>query len=171
MLTLSELFGSTQSVRDKVNPTASFGITRIAPIPIANTLVIGATFNALTDKSKTKYSTVIAFHGLSFVSDRDGKHPLELEIFPGMVKAMQVPSFTQTEVAVACTCKDYYFMWWWWNHEKKSNAGDEFEPYTRKTPNPAEGGRPYVNPLKRAGACKHLLRFARYLSENGWLKA
>lgn len=170
MLTLKELFAGTAELRDKVNPTSSFGVTKVVPSPnLGNILAVQYRFNPLTDKSRSYYDSTIVFHGLEFTQTKDDEHPVGIEVFPGQVVYMAKPSFENTDVSVLCLCADYYYTWWYYTMRKRSHAGVALPAYTRKTA-PPPVGMPFRNSSRSPGICKHLLRMTRDLRQKGFLE-
>jgi hypothetical protein len=168
-ISLQTLLTGTSSLRDKVNATNTFGITKIigSPVPeIGNTLGIEATFKALTDKSRSFYKTLLVFYGLNYVMTRDDAHPLRIEVFPNIFIYCERPKISSTACGVRCLCADYYYTWWFFNKQKGAYVGSEPPPYTRVSP---PSGLPPRNPLHTPGLCKHLIRLVEYVSKNGFL--
>jgi hypothetical protein len=167
-VTLQDLFQGTEQLRDKIRDTANFGVTQIFGSPKTNNLGVEGKFNALTDKSRSFYKTMIVWSGLSIIFTEDAEHPLKIETFPGIFIYTSKPSITGTDVSVRCTCADYYYTWWYYNKSQGGLAGTDFPRYRRKVPDSGRGPR---NPAKVPGCCKHILVLANYMAEKGWLKS
>lgn len=166
MLTLQGLIDSTRTIRNKVNPTGPFILTKIAPVPVADVIALQARFRALTDsKTRRNHDASVVFHEVAFSDSRTNSQTKSIEISRNITKWYQPPSMSKNPVAVRCTCSDMYYMWWFWNNGEGAWAGPELDPYTR-VPGSTRGP---VNPEKASGLCKHLLRFLRYLVQNGFL--
>ena len=168
MLTLKQLLvnrGRPGMHRAKVNPTNSYRMTGVVPIPMANSLAVRFTFNALTDPDADTYTTLMIFHGLKMSTTKDSEHPLGFEVRGRDIYTSR-PSFQATQTGVACECLDYYFTWGWYNAKNTgNNAGNDPEPY----PNYDSNYSPHRNRLAIPGLCKHLCVAAVYLSEQGFL--
>ena len=68
----------------------------------------------------------------------------------------------QNNVKVACNCLDFYWRFATYNHSVGSLNGNPPPPYQRRTQN-----QPSVNPQKKPGVCKHLLKLAIQLKDSG----
>ena len=64
-------------------------------------------------------------------------------------------NLSRNNVKVACNCLDFYWRFSTWNHGANSLNGNPPPPYQKKNPN-----RPPVNPQRRPGVCKHILKMA-----------
>lgn len=139
------------------------------PIPFAGTSSI--LFNA-TMKGVTQYPDLhrvaIMFSGLKFAKE-PFKGCITVE-YKGKVFYAEKPSLSKTTIRVRCSCKDFYFCFSLWDYLNRAIVGPKPKKYTRKTPSPSQGGRPYVNPGKIPGLCKHIFWLLKYLKTKGWVK-
>lgn len=71
-------------------------------------------------------------------------------------------TLTDHNAKVRCNCLDFYHRFASYNQRDKSLAGPPPRPYQRKTTD-----RPPVNPLRLPGICKHLLKLAENLQQQG----
>lgn len=74
-----------------------------------------------------------------------------------------------TDIAFNCTCPDFYFTWGIWVFRQGSLVGQEPPPYKRLTP-PPPIGRPYRNPKKIPGGCKHIINSIHHMAQMGYFK-
>ena len=68
----------------------------------------------------------------------------------------------QNNVKVACNCLDFYWRFATYNHSVGSLNGNPPPPYQKRTQT-----QPPVNPQKKPGVCKHLLKLAIQLKDSG----
>jgi hypothetical protein len=85
----------------------------------------------------------------------------------GITYWVEEPNASTDLVKIRCTCKDYYFVWGWWNFKDNAMFGRQQRPYRRKTPAPPRG-KPYVNPKKLPGLCKHVYHAVKHLQRRGY---
>jgi hypothetical protein len=169
MLSCLELVQRTFDLRDHVNATNSFELTRIVPLPMrgyGGLLGVEARFNPLTDKKKDHYTTIMVWHGVEWQNFKDSDHPFGMEIIPGYAMYCNRPSMAKTPVTVSCNCADYYYTWWWFDKEHTSYEGPKLPAY-KKVPGSTRGPR---NPAKAPGICKHLIAFITYLKKRNFIK-
>jgi hypothetical protein len=75
-----------------------------------------------------------------------------------------------TQVAVRCTCSDFYYTFAWYNADHKCLLGRRPPAYYKLTKKDGKGFKPERNPEKTPGVCKHLLLFFSLLMENRVLR-
>ena len=111
------------------------------------------------------YKVSIQFFGMDCVDVQSRARPMPLKLQDGKTVYCQQFSYQDTPVLVRCTCPDFRFVWSWWDNSIRSLLGPP-KHYTRKTP-PPPAGRPFANPVKTPGLCKHLIEFSLRLNQEG----
>ncbi len=86
----------------------------------------------------------------------EGKNGREFTISPIML--------AKNNVKVHCNCLDHFWRFSFYNHRNQSLLGYDVATYNKKT------NRPPVNPRQVPGMCKHLLKLAIELKNNGIVK-
>lgn len=140
------------------------------PIPYRGTASI--LFNQVQKgitQAPDDHRVVIMFSGLKFAREKF-KGCLEIE-YKGNWYYVEKPSLNKTTIRVRCSCKDFYFSFGIWDYLQRAIVGPKPKKYTRKTPPPSQGGRPYRNPKKIPGYCKHVFNALKYLKAKGFIKA
>lgn len=167
--TAKSLYASTisfKSWRKKYSKPGNIVLKK--PVPFAGTSSI--LFNA-TMKGVTQYPDLhrvtIMFSGLKFAKE-PFKNCIDVE-YKGKVYYVEKPSLNKTTIRVRCSCKDFYFCFSLWDYLNRAIVGPKPKKYTRKTPPPSQGGRPYVNPGKIPGLCKHVFWLLKYLKQKEWV--
>lgn len=168
LLTLQQIFNSTRQLRDHVNPTNSFELTRAAGLPYLSIFAIQAQYQPLTQEDAAYHEVTLLFHDMRFNATRTEDYNFEVDVVPSFRMYTHKPSFATQRVQVRCTCADYYFTWWLSLNHYNSLAGPEMPLYKRLTP-PPPVGLPLRNPNSVPGACKHITRFSRYLVEKNFV--
>ena len=167
--TAKSLYASTISFkawRKKYSKPGNIVLNK--PIPFAGTSSILFVANM---KGVTQYPDLhkvqILFSGLKFAKE-PFKNCINVD-YKGRVYYVEKPSLNKTTIRVRCSCKDFYFCFSLWDYLNRAIVGPKPKKYTRKTPPPSQGGRPYVNSGKFVGFCKHLFYLLRYLKQKGWV--
>lgn len=89
--------------------------------------------------------------------------------YKGVTYYYQKPVSTINPVRIRCSCMDFIMRFEEPNYRQGLLYGGTYHKYTRKTPPPEKGGRPYVNPEKIVGFCKHIYAcIVRSITE-GWV--
>ena len=79
------------------------------------------------------------------------------------------PEVDVNPVRIKCTCFDFRFRFEEPDYKAGLLYGGTYHRYVRKTPSPEKGGRPYANPEKMVGFCKHVYAcIVRSITE-GWV--
>lgn len=167
--TAKSLFQSTIKFKPWRKKYSKCGNIKMAkPIPYRGTASV--LFNALI-KGVTQYPddhrVVIMFSGLKFAKE-PFKDCIDIE-YKGHIYYIEKPSLNKTTIRVRCSCKDFYFCFSLWDYLQRAIVGPKPKAYKRKTPPPSQGGRPYVNPEKIPGLCKHVFWFLQYLKSKGYI--
>ena len=77
---------------------------------------------------------------------------------------------TDTEIAVRCTCSDFFFTWAWYNADHKCLIGLRPPTYKRLYTDDRGRFRTLRNPHRIPGMCKHLLLFLALLMKGGLIQ-
>ncbi len=170
MLTLRQLVESTRAIRTRFNPTGRASITRLAPVPAGEAFAVQMRIEAVSDASMRYYDSTVVLFDIEYVAQKDPQHPLGVEVTPGQVLFFNRPSMGSTKAQCTCTCKNWYFQWQFYVDRAGSLSYDYFHGarYVRKTP-PPPLGRPYQNPRRVPGVCKHIARLIQIMRDRGFL--
>lgn len=139
-----------------------------SPVPNAGNLLVEGTVS--NPQSETKagalYAPKILFQEVEFHNPEgeeeianpntltiQGKNGKEFTISPIML--------TKNNVKVQCNCLDFWWRFSFYNHRDQSLLGYDVGYYRKKT------NRPPVNPRQVPAMCKHLLKLAIELKNNG----
>jgi len=152
---LAKLLASTKQLLPYFNKHNKIEMNSAIYHPRTQQLVVRAQVKALTDKSRTAYPETITFFRVTSKEQADAVHKIPVQLPAGQTVYIKQLSVKDNPVNLRCNCKNFYFMWQWWDFKQKALAGPRMKPYVRKTPPPPEG-RPFVNPEKLPGLCKHL---------------
>lgn len=168
--TAKSLFQSTVKFKAWRKKYSKCGPIKMSkPIPYRGTASV--LFSALI-KGVTQYpdnhKCTIMFSGLKFAKE-PFKGCIDVE-YKGHTYYVQRPSLSKNTIRVRCSCKDFYFVFSYWDYVNRAILGPKPKAYKRKTPPPSQGGRPYVNPDKIPGMCKHVFQFLQYLKAKGYVK-
>ena len=139
-------------------------LVKIIPFAGVKSAIYQLKMNGVTQK--TIHNVNIQVSGLKIVT----REPRYLDGYTMVDEGdkkywIPTPSASTSVIKVRCTCKDYYFTFGWWNFRQGSMFGRQQKPYKRKTPKPPKG-RPYRNPQKFAGSCKHCSNSVKFLVKN-----
>lgn len=165
-LSLKDLFDGTLIVR-KGSPfpqDVSVRLLATHPAPGVKTLRVNG-----EARGENLYNQTIIFHGVEYVSEKDGKHFIPLSYKSGTeVKYtyMAPLKFNESPVRVWCSCMDFRFRFEMWNEQNGALvAPRKPRPYTRKTTTRSE-----VNPDHIPGFCKHIGGIVKRLQTEGVLR-
>ena len=89
--------------------------------------------------------------------------------YKGHTYYIEKPSLNRSTIRVRCSCKDFYFVFSYADYINRAILGPKPKAYKRKTPPPSQGGRPYKNPDKISGLCKHVFHLLQYLKAKGYI--
>ena len=117
---------------------------------------------ANTRTKQNTYTTSILFSDVQFVDEGD-KFAIPVQTKNDKYFILPIKR-RESDVLVSCTCLDFYYMFATWNQKDTSLYGDAPEPYIKKT------DRPFRNPSKVPGVCKHILRLSDELISQRFLK-
>jgi len=130
---------------------------RYVPAPDSKNLKITAVARSL--ESGKKYDTVISFNDVEYEPD-DSSQNITFVAVDGEKYHVKPISLRNHTCRVACNCLDFYWRFAMWNFNTDSLEGPKPPPYVRKTTN-----RPPVNPERKPGLCKHLIRTVQALRQ------
>lgn len=167
--TAKSLFQSTVKFKPWRKKYSKCGAIKMQkPIPYRGTssVLFSALIKGVSQYPDTHKCTIM-FSGLKFAKE-PFKGCIDVE-YKGTMYYVEKPSLNKTTIRVRCSCKDFYFVFSYWDYVNRAILGPKPKKYTRKTPPPSQGGRPYVNPDKIPGLCKHVFQFLRYLKSKGYI--
>lgn len=131
-------------------------------------------FSATQDKGKTqlvvkssvtgptgkRYDTLIIFKNVTFEQE-DTPQNITIQSTDGSQLHIDPYTTARSDVQVRCGCMDFYWRFANWNAKHHALSGDKPPPYVKVT------DRPPVNPLQKAGTCKHLYKLVQQLEAKG----
>lgn len=79
------------------------------------------------------------------------------------------PSIDRNPIRIRCSCGDWTYRFEKEAYDAHILYGGTYSRYHRKTPAPEQGGRPYANPLKVPGMCKHVYNSLTRSITEGWI--
>lgn len=166
--TAKTLFRSTVKFKKwRKNYSKSGKITAHQPIPFRGTgSILFTQLHKGVTQAPDNHKVVIMFSGLKF-SDKSFRNCLQVE-YKGSTYYIEKPKLSKTTIRVRCSCKDFYFCFSLWDYQTRCIVGPKPKKYTRKTPAPPVG-RPYRNPKKFPGLCKHVFNALEYLKSKGYV--
>jgi hypothetical protein len=120
-------------------------------------LVVKSTVTGPTGKH---YTSMIIFKNVTYEAEDT---PTNVTIQGQDGKPLHIDPFTtsRSDVQVRCDCMDFYWRFANWNFKQHALSGDKPPPYVKKT------DRAPVNPLQKAGTCKHLYKLVQQLQSKG----
>ena len=77
---------------------------------------------------------------------------------------------TSVEIAVRCTCSDFYFAWAWYNADHGCLIGTRPPAYKRVYTDDKGRFRTSKNPHRMPGMCKHVMLFLALLMRGGLIQ-
>ena len=101
------------------------------------------------------YAPMILFRGVNYNADG----PIQIE-YQGRLYTFEAPSLARTDVHIRCNCNDFKWRFNYYDHLDHSLYGRVRAPYEN------QGGAP-ANPQEMPGMCKHLMKLAQVLEEEG----
>lgn len=120
---------------------------------------------ATSSKGGGRYKTVVSFTKVKFEPESTNTN-VTFTASDGEEYNIQPIKLSVNNVKVRCQCLDHYFRFATWNFNDKSIYGRAPKPYRRKTP-PPPIGRPWANPSRTPGLCKHILKTIQALLDSG----
>lgn len=105
--------------------------------------------HCISGDSGNHYDQVIQFNKVVY-EDEDTPQNTTVPTAGGQTAHINTESLANSDVKVRCTCLDFYWRFANFDFKQKALMGDPNPPYVRKT------NRPPVNPLQKAGICKHI---------------
>lgn len=116
--------------------------------------------SSVTGATGTKYDTIIIFKNVTFEAE-DTATNISIQGSDGKMLHIDPYTSARSDVFVRCGCMDFYWRFANWNFKHHALFGDKPAPYVKKT------DRPPVNPMQKAGTCKHLYKLIAQLRQKG----
>lgn len=116
--------------------------------------------STVTGPTGNRYDAIIIFKNVTYEAE-DTAQNVTIQGIDG--KPLHIDPYTtaRSDVQVRCGCMDFYWRFANWNFKHYTLVGDKPAPYVKVT------DRPPVNPLQKAGTCKHLYKLAQQLQNKG----
>ena len=144
--------------RKRQYATGEVNITNIQYVPIQGGLQV----KSAARSNGHNYAQVMMFTN---VPHNDGGEGVTVTGTDGAEHTVQPISLTDARVKVNCSCLDFHYRFATWNYNDDALAGQKPPLYQRKTTD-----RPPVNPTHVSGICKHLIKLADTLRQNGLIR-
>ncbi len=96
------------------------------------------------------YQTFVVFNDVIILLDRAEEDMVRFKGPSGFFYYFK-PVDIDSDVRVSCSCLDFYYRFAVFDDKNKALFGKAPPPYIKKT------NRPYVNPFKTPGVCKHTI--------------
>lgn len=139
-----------------------------SPLPNANNMLVEGTVNNPDSETKANavYNPKILFSEVEFHTPENEEevadpNTLTLEGKNGKEFTISPIILAKNNVKVQCNCLDFWWRFSHYNHKDQSLLGMDVGMYRKKT------NRPPVNPRQVPAMCKHLLKLAIELKNNG----
>ncbi len=112
-----------------------------------------------TNTDNDKYTTIVVFHGVSYVNrETPGSKRI---ISPSNIQYFVTKNDTK-DIQVSCSCMDFYYRFATWDDNQNALYGSPPPPYIKTT------NRPFVNPFKSPGVCKHIIGVMNNLKKRNY---
>jgi len=144
-----DAFPNTRMRQHAVDPI-EIGNVNMTPYVGVRTLFVRATAR----NEDRQYSPMILFTGVNY--NEEG--PIQIE-YNGRPYQFNPPSIEDSDVRVRCGCGDFKWRFNYYDHVDQSLYGRVRAPY--------EGQGAPANPQEMPGMCKHLMKLAQILREEG----
>lgn len=105
----------------------------------------------------------VSYDTLTFSKDSSKHYNTSIFFYNVDIKNGEKPDLNKSVVRVSCSCPAYYFYASYWNKVGGVHARRPLRPYTRKTDD-----LPERNPMHIPCACKHILAFGDFLSNENY---
>lgn len=105
-----------------------------------------------------KYESIILFKGVKYALG-EGKKIIPIRTSTGKTVFIEQISALKDDVAVRCSCKDFYWRFLHFNKPEKALFGRDRKKY-EAIQNPGSS-----NPQELSGMCKHLMKMGKILRE------
>lgn len=106
-----------------------------------------------------KYSPMILFKNVNY----NGRGTTIIDSVTGKPISLNKLSLSKTDVLLRCQCEDFKYRFSYYNWHDRSLYGSKPKKYESK-------GGPPANPKELEGMCKHIMKLAEVIRENGHLK-
>lgn len=129
---------------------------------------------SLPKERKPSYYTVyLEFQQVPFAESIDdgqvkADNTWAVQEYQGEKYYFEKPSIDKNPIRIRCSCKDFTMRFMKECYDAHILYGGTYQRYHRVTPPPPEG-RPYVNPLKVPGMCKHVYACITRSVTEGWV--
>ncbi len=145
---------------DRKQKSARMNVMKVSYVPSVQDgiLIVKSEINGSTNK----YETTIQFDKVKYVAaGTQFAVPVPVNGEEMYVMPLKIMG---NDVKVHCTCLDFYWRFASFNKSDDSLIGNPPPPYVKKT------DRPYQNPSKIPGACKHITKLINHVSLERILK-
>jgi hypothetical protein len=105
-----------------------------------------------------KYESIMLFKGVKYALG-EGKKIIPIQTSTGKKVFIEQISIKNDDVAVRCSCKDFYWRFLHFNKDPKALFGRDRKKYE------AHHSPGSSNPQELAGMCKHLMKMGKILRE------
>ncbi|MGI0075925.1 MAG: hypothetical protein ACREAU_00785 [Nitrosopumilaceae archaeon] len=122
-------------------------------------------FRGTANNQGRKYKTTVGFSKVTFEKENTDSN-VTFKASDGQDYNIIPIKLGVNNVRVRCQCLDFYYRFGGFDYTDKSLYGRAPKPYVRKTP-PPPIGRPFVNPMKTPGVCKHIMKTIKALLDSG----
>lgn len=122
-------------------------------------------------RKPSHYDVYLEFNQVNFAHEGDDiplNNTWQVLEYKGVKYFFEKPRIDKNPVRVKCACDDFRFRFEKECWEAKILYGGTYRRYHRLTPPPPEG-RPYANPLKVPGMCKHIYNSIVRSQTEGWI--
>lgn len=112
---------------------------------------------------KNSYTTFVVFNNIDIDLDRTNETMVRFKGPSGFYYYFE-PVDISDNIRVTCSCLDFYYRFAVFDDKHQALFGKRPPPYIKKT------DRPYVNPFKTPGVCKHTIALVNRLKNRKFFK-
>jgi hypothetical protein len=116
--------------------------------------------SSVTGPTGKRYDTIMIFKNVTFEQE-DTAQNITVQGADGKQLHFDPYTTARSDVQVRCGCMDFYWRFANWNAKHHALTGDKPAPYVKVS------NRAPVNPLQKAGTCKHLYKLVQQLQNKG----
>jgi hypothetical protein len=116
-----------------------------------------------TSEGKNIYKTFVVFNNIDIDLERSNENMVRFKAPSGFYYYF-TPVDINDDVRVSCSCLDFYYRFAVFDDQHQALFGKRPPPYIKKT------DRPYVNPFKTPGVCKHTIALMNKLKRRNFFK-
>ena len=142
------------TTRKRQHSTDLVIIAELRWTPFVGTKTLFTKGLAQSGESGKEYSPIILFKRVNY-----GDDSVKIVASDGLEYSFAPLSVENTDVALRCSCKDFYWRFNYYNSLDKSLQGRKRAKYE------SVRGKIPANPQEMPGMCKHLMKMARVLQE------